>query len=233
MAKAKVFIKNHPQRKEIIKAIVNQEPYSQIAKKYDVSASAVKNFVKDYLAPSVAKEQAKQGREGTKVYLDQIDEITCKCRKLFAACDEWLQDPDDPSKYTLDPRAEELDVVYLEEDDNGRKVRKTDTLDRLLNRVERYLDADVVKVTTKHADPRKLILDTAETMARLLELTARITGDIKEIQGRADLEHVVVPQIVQAIMISTAELPEVQRSLVEGLRRIVDGYHRGIDSQEA
>ena len=56
--------------------------------------------------------------------------------KLFAACDDWLTDPEDPERYDLGPRAEELLVHCWRTGEDGERVRAKAPLSELLRRVE-------------------------------------------------------------------------------------------------
>lgn len=226
------YVENHPKKKQIIAALVKQRPYAEISKEYDIPRASLMNYVKKQLPEKIAKEQTKDAKTCTDIYLDKLDEITTRCQKLFDACDEWLQDPVDSKKYCLDPRDSELYVVYSKkkkEEADGTvsysKERKRELLSKIIERIETDGKMQTYSVHYKIADPRSLILKTADTMRGLLELTAKITGDIKEIQAKADIEHVIVPQIVQSVMICTGQAPEIQKALIERLTGIVDDYH--------
>lgn len=224
------LVETHPKKKKIIEALIKQKPYAEIEKEFDIPRFSLMKYVKKQLPAQIAKEQSKNAQGYVDIYLKQVDEITARCRKLFDACDEWLTDPDDPQKYSLDPRASEISVIY--HPPGEEKQRKSAMLSELIDQLKTNLYVDPVAVRFKTADPRELILKTAESMKGLLELTAKITGDIKEITAKADIEHVIVPRIIQAVMINTGNAPEIQTKLVSSLEGIVDEYHNKIDQIE-
>jgi hypothetical protein len=87
---------------------------------------------------------------------DQIELV----QKLVIACDEWLTDPDDPEKYFLGPRGQEIDITYSEIDpDTGRILpsQRKATLQEMIQAVESK--GYVIRgITNKHSDPRELLL---------------------------------------------------------------------------
>ena len=67
----------------------------------------------------------------------ELETTLRRVNKLFEACDEWLTDPEDPERYDLGPRAEELLVHYWPTGADGRRVRAKAPLSELLERLAR------------------------------------------------------------------------------------------------
>lgn len=148
---------------------------SQIAKKYGLSRQAVTKRVNAMrlmtttvatLAP-VAPLEARTFVETKRTAIDELLEFLIGVKKLYAACTEWLTDANDPEKFDIGPRGEEIWVTYWDaseagEDEDGvrKAVRKKATLQELLRRID---DKGIltIKSETKYADPRELILKTA------------------------------------------------------------------------
>jgi hypothetical protein len=110
---------------------------------------------------------------------DEIDRVFRRLNKLLDACDRWLTDPDDPELYTLDVRDNELDVIYLDYGDltgEGNPKRKRAHLSALLAMIREEGKAEAVKVYSKHADPRDLIIKAAAEIKGQLELIGRLRG---------------------------------------------------------
>ena len=103
---------------------------------------------------------------------------------LFTACDAWLRDPEDPEAYTVEPRAGEVTVVYDEILSDGRKRRGRAKLQTLLNNVNKKRaeksQPEIDLVEAKYADPRKLVLLTAQTLDRHLRMLGDLTGEFKQ-----------------------------------------------------
>jgi len=62
---------------------------------------------------------------------DEFEENLDFARKLRKACVKWLVDPDDPEAFTIDPRANEIDVIYMD-----GVVQRRSTLAELLAKVD-------------------------------------------------------------------------------------------------
>jgi hypothetical protein len=94
-----------------------------------------------------------------------------------------LQDPENPEKYNLLPRAWEIEVIYQEMVPAGDKVKtvtRKALLSSLLGRVSAPLNIDPVTVSYRHTDPRKLLIEAARGIKEQLELLAKIQGTIKD-----------------------------------------------------
>jgi hypothetical protein len=110
--------------------------------------------------------------------MGQLEQALQRVNLLFDACDRWLRDAEDPSRYDVGPRAEEVSVVYVEAGYDGRPVRRKAPLSELLARVE-GLDLTVRLVEVKHSDPRDLLLKTAGRLQGHLELLAKLVGELQ------------------------------------------------------
>jgi hypothetical protein len=138
-------------------------------------------YLKDKLAASAAKVLAKEGDKNGKGLLDRVEAIMTRMQKLYDACDEYLQDPENGEKYYLGPRAHELRVVY--EEPSGKKtVRKKATLDHLIKTLKAK-GKTPLEVSSRYADPRKLIIDTASVLSKQLELIGKITQQLPQEGG--------------------------------------------------
>lgn len=120
--------------------------------------------------------------------INAMNEVTyslSKVRLLMDACDAWLRDAKDPTKYDIGPRANEVIVTYLENDGEGGQVKAQAKLSDLLNRLENG-GMLAIRGETKHADPRELILKTAQetrqTITQAVELVSRI-AEVKAMQA--------------------------------------------------
>jgi hypothetical protein len=111
--------------------------------------------------------------------LEQIDRCLERVNLLFDACDRWLRDPEDPSRYDIGPRAENVKVTYLERGENNTVTRKKATIAELLERLA-GVAPEVRLVETKHSDPRELVLHASKRLEGLSELLARIRGELPE-----------------------------------------------------
>jgi len=181
-------IESHPRRDEILEALLTPGANSeQIQREFGISRKALETFRGKYVT---APMQAMLDRTVGTVPLEtvqrdvmaRLDNLVHKAEKMLAAADAWLEDPNAPGRYNLNPRSHEVDVVYEREvvGANGtRTERRTEKLGKLLADVEGKLGITVVKGETKTADPRKLLLDAVATLKPVVELIGKATGQIR------------------------------------------------------
>lgn len=214
-------VDKHPKKNAIIRDLVNQVPYTQIAGNYGMTVNAVQRYATQKLRMNAAKALAKGQYDGAAL-LARIEDTIVYVQKMYEACNDWLQDPEDHSRYNLDPRAYEHEVIYnwvlTNQDGDERRIRKKANLQELLERAMRE-DEEIIKVESKIADPRKLILDTAQTLNKQLETLAKIAGVVQEVTNvdvNVSVNTVLASTIVQVIQREVDD-PEVVKRIVEGI----------------
>ena len=214
-------VDKHPKKNAIVRDLINQVPYDKIANNYGLTFSSVQRYATGKLRMSAAKALAK-GHYNGEALLARIEDTIVYVQKMYDACNEWLQDPKDHSKYNLDPRAYEHQVIYnwiiTDGEGNDTRIRKKANLQELLERAMRE-DEEIIKVESKVADPRNLVLQTAQTLNKQLETLAKIAGVVQEVT-QVDVNVNVNTQLVSnVIQIIEREVddPELVQRIVEGI----------------
>ncbi len=183
---------SHPQTLEIDRFLAKGDSYRTIARRFTVSESAIKRHVLKCIPIFLEAARAERKRERAIVVEAEVSRVFNRLNKLFDACDLWLTNPDDPALYSLDARAEELTVIYEDGNDltpKGNPKRKRDKLSLLLRRLD-GAGVETLSVTSKHADPRELIVKTAGEIQAKLELFARLQGLFqRDRANESDREH--------------------------------------------
>lgn len=216
----KLEVDQHPKKKEIIKALVNKVSYRKIAERYGISQAALSRYLNNNLVEKATKaKQARDLKDGDMI-VREIQNIMDRCRKMYDACDEWLTDPTNPEKYYLGPRAEEVEVVYIDEVPSGNATKQVKMKKRLYDLLrEVYTGGEVVSLRSKHADPRELLLKTANTLNTQLDLLSKIIGAIKETQVNIIKNPSFIR--VQNILIEvTKDYPEIREKIAKELEKI-------------
>lgn len=224
---------SHPKREEIDRAIAaGIESNRAIASEYSIHVGSLRRHVVNHLPRQVAKareieqEQRSQAivREHNEADETQaaglITELTLfvqRVRLLYDACDAWLRDADDPSKYDIAPRSEDVMVTYLEHVDSRKTVKKKAALSQLLERALRP-DQEVVFVETKAADPRELLLKTFDRLKSQLELVAELEGKLDRRQHVNIEVSVEWVNLRNLIFTTLRAYPEAVQTLAEALR---------------
>ncbi len=114
--------------------------------------------------------------------LKRLQDYEMPLMKMKNACDEWLRDPADDSAYTLEPRGNEINIVYVRLDpETGRATRRKERLDQIVHWIESEQPGlKVLEMQYRHSDPRNLVLQTAREAAKFIELLGRLTGELVE-----------------------------------------------------
>src|SRR5215208_6441836 len=104
-------------------ALLAGTPLRTIADLNGLSHQSLIRHRDNHLPGSLLKSQEAREIADADRLMAELEATFARVNKLFDACDEWLTDPDDPTRYDIGPRAGELMVTY-EERSNGRTVQR-------------------------------------------------------------------------------------------------------------
>jgi len=200
-------------RAAIDEALIAGEPIRRIAAHSGASETALRRHRDRHIPATLARAKQVEERARTTALQAQADrqdaaadaqaldamgelrQLFATVHKLRSACDDWLTDPADPTRYTLEPRADDVQVVYWEADPDGRRRRRKAPASVLLARLA-VSGLEVERWETRHADPRKLLLDAAgqlgeqigllHKLVELADLEARVGELEAHIAGRGE-----------------------------------------------
>lgn len=151
----------------------------RIATRYGVTEAAIRRHKADHIPVSMLVAQEAKAEAHAVDVMEELTRCFVRVNRLFDACDEWLRDADDPEKYDIGPRAGEVLVTYVLRDEEGKPNRRKATLQQLLDRLGES-GFDVAWAETKYADPRDLVLKTADRLRQQTELLAKLLGQLKD-----------------------------------------------------
>lgn len=233
----------HPERVAIDHALVAGEPYRGIARRFAVSDDAVERHAAHHLPALLTKAQQERLSQhaaslGEQAYTQEVTEqahaldVMVELRRcfervtlLFDACDRWLRDPADPSRYDIGPRAEDIQVTYaVGTRKGGVQQREKAALSQLLSRVEEG-GVVVERWETKYADPRELALKTAAQLKAQLELLAKLMGQLDE---RAQVNVLLAPEwlaLRSALFQALAPYPAARQAVAQRLLTLEGGAY--------
>lgn len=234
-------IEQEGHRDEILKMVIDNVPYKDIAAKFGYSKDTVARYVKDKLKREAAIERSKNRKKLTADFSRTMEYLQSLNEKVIEACREWLQKPHS-TKFTLEPRAEEISVIYKrryfdEATETYKEVREEAPLSELIQMIEEEKfgsdktdeDGDKksnlspiekrkpVTLRWKIADPRKLILDALSEARQQIELIAKVTGELNSLADKTDIYGTVVPLIVKAIIDETRGDSELRKKLISAI----------------
>lgn len=207
-----------------------------IARKYAVSRAAVSKRVNRLeLSTTSAVAAPIESQRFVRRSIDAIGQLTHSLGRvnlLLDACDEWLRDPEAPERYDLGPRSSEVQVTYEAEvrTANGSLVtlKRKKPFSELCANLDDGRDEDgarfvgVVKGEYKTADPRELILKSAQEARQTVLAAADLAKMLSDAQMMQQWREVVLDAIGRAAPdVRDAIRAEIQSSLV--LRGLLDG----------
>jgi len=211
-------VEKHPNRLQIEEDLIKGVPVSEIARKYHIRKASIIKYRDDKLPVRLKNaHDLADLRDADKLW-NAIVSITERAKKLYDACDEYLTDPEDPSKYTLDPRAGEIRVIYETIDPaTGRRKSARATLQELIDLVQNDIPLNNIEIKT--TDIKKVLLDTAKVLTNQLELLAKIQGQIKSIQINI-MNNPTFLKFQHAILEATKDVPEVRKKIAHAIKTI-------------
>ncbi len=181
----------HPDRLAVEQALVANESYRNIAERFGTSATALTRHKAEHLPGALVQATKAQQESDAIDVMTELRRCFTRINKLFDACDAWLTDPDDPTRYTLEPRANEVQVIYTEPGPTGKPVHRKAQLATLLERLE---GKTVLYSEIKRADPRELVLRTAAQLESQQEFLAKLIG---QLQQEGTINILVAPEFVR------------------------------------
>lgn len=212
-------IEQHPQRAQIIQALIKGNlSQTEISRRYGVNRQSVNRYLHQNLEGRAAAAALAQDRYlGTKL-LDEIDQVVSRVRKMYDAADSYLRDCKDPTKYDLGPRAADIMVTYVASlSPKGAPILDKETLQNLILKTEK----DCIAISYRIADPRKLLLETANTLTGQLELIARIQGKIKDVVMNVTMSQSLI-RMRDAVVKATEDYPEIREKIIHEIERAAE-----------
>jgi len=164
----------HAQRKDIDLALAGGASNRAIARQWSVTKDAIARHKADHLPKTLTNGIQVAEVVHARNVRAELEKAFHRTNLVLDACHDWLQDPDAPEKYTLDPCAEDLRVTYL--DDADPPKRRKATLAELLERVRGI--ATGIRVESRHSDRAELVLTAVARLRPLIELLARLLGEL-------------------------------------------------------
>ncbi len=154
----------------------SEDTIASIEKLFNISRKTITRHRDKCLASLLSEDKETKEAIVGDVLLKQVNSQIELVSKMIQACDEWLTDPDDPSKYFIGARGDEIDVSFQKVDvDSGRLLpgKEKATLQELIQAIKAPGVYHLLNITNKHADPRDLLLKAITK----LEHTVKMIND--------------------------------------------------------
>lgn len=175
------------------------------------------------IAAEVIRDDQRLASRKLDIY-EELQVLWHRVRMAHDACDEWLRDPENPERYDLGPRAEEITVIYTEPNESGNgSLRRRERLSALLARI-REGGVRPTGLVSYGADHRTMLLAVHDRMAGELELLARLTGQLQP--EKTTVNVLVNPQWIElkaAIVGALDPYPEAKQAVLNAIGRLASG----------
>ncbi len=216
----------HPKRKDIDKSLIHGESNQRIAADYSLTETCVRRHKKEHLAQLLAEaertkknstaqtELARQNEDHQIHALDLLQQLTRQVERanlLSDALDRWLRDPEDLTRYSIDPRAGDISVIYHSPGEDGRPIRRKRRLSEIIGEIE-GAGWIVDHVETKHADPRELLLKASDSIKGQMTLLLSVLDKLYNAQEMEAFQTALLRTIAEAA-------PDVHDAITSALRQ--------------
>ena len=202
-----------------------ENSYAAIAKKYGLTQKMMQRFVRTQLQESLARSLAFDEPERLEAYQDRVTKVQAFLDKIIESCDRYLADPEDPSRYTMMPRADEIKVIWYDE---ATKSNHLDFLDDLLRDL-REGGIDPVRVKIVAPDRYKIMLEALKVAKDAAYDAFQVMQTVKEVKDSADITGVIVPTITNLMLDATVDAPIVRERLMHGMEMLLMQIKTGVD----
>lgn len=227
-------IGKHPKRKEIEAHIISgQMSNSEIARKYGIHRESVARYRDNILLPEILSQQQIVAKE-RQDYADKVkrESITSaeqlfdmiliaveRMNKLSDACDEYLQDPDDPAKYFVGEREDEIWVVGQRLNEDGDWVNVKNRLGDIMKQLSEG-GYRVTRMYTQRTDPRILLIKTAEVLTKQMGTLVEAWARVEETQ-RAYASSPEWKKLTSMLQEIVGLDQSVRQKITQGLERLL------------
>ena len=214
---SKFLIDRHPNKQLIIRDIASGM-YSDesIAQRYGLKDRKAVERYRNKVLPEIMRLTSYRDADGL---LAAITQNIVRVDKMLEGLEKWAVDPDDPNVFSMDPRADEIYVIYTKLFPNGNKISRI----RIKENLQDVIDSSFsdfekagMRLETKKADQRVVLLKAMDTMARNLQLLISARDALAQKNSdesyRANLE-----ELLQIIQTALRPYPEAMEALVNAL----------------
>lgn len=156
----------HKRRATIEAALIRGQSVMSISSQYGIHRNTVTKHKNLHMTFLLAQNDDAMDKLRGEQWLERIQKDMEMVDKMIEACDRELQDPDNPDKYFLGARSDEVFVSYQEILDDGRLLptRKKASLQSLLQDIINADQHSIHTLEIKRADTRELLLKAVSTL---------------------------------------------------------------------
>ena len=193
----------------------------KIAQAHKIATKVERRAERKAFKREVSEVQAEQNlraeAEGGDGLIKIVEQTMQRIQKLFDACDDYLSDPDDPQRYTLAPRAEEI-IVTIEEERSGRTTYEKMTLQEAIDRT----GLNITQARNSSNDPRNLLLNAAKSLQGQMSLLVDFYAEARQQQQVRIQDHPQWPEMVSLWVNALREYPDACEVILDVSQQSLD-----------
>lgn len=218
---AVVDVATHPRRAEIEAAILEGRTLSDVSRAFGLRRVDVDRYVHGQLQLALRDSEIRARLDSVEGLRGRLASHLTRIEKLYDACDEYLTDPDNPGKYYLGPRANEVRVVYYTKGPKGERIKQTAMLDEMLALAGEGVEVGDVRF--EGVNPRRLVIETANTATRQLEVLAKLIDGAAKMETGAPVTTSEAWVQVQQVIVNIVKDDPAMAALMERLEKVAFG----------
>jgi hypothetical protein len=222
-------IDTHPRRAAILKDIEDDRGTdAQIGRRHGISAGTVRQYRQKWVAEVLAQRRAARGMRTVDGLLTKLEEMADRAARNIAAFEEYLKDPNDPTKIWMGLQAEEVVAHYDQDTGEVTKAgapitrRKTTQLSVLIAQMAES-GKSAFEFTVKRDDTRRLYHDAMRLAMEVIDRVAylqKMGGEVKINTSRTEIWSFVMSDILRALMEYQTNMLKVLAQFPEALRAL-------------
>ena len=218
LAMKRYTIDRHPDKDLIIQDIATGM-YSdeRIAERYGLNDRKAVERYRRKILPEIIRLTSYRNTDSL---LAAITKNIVRVDRMLEGLEKWAVDPEDQNVFAMDPRADEIDVIYtLTEVSNMGKIRRTRVKRNLQDVIdEHFLGSESIgiRLETHKADQRVVLLKAMEVMGKNLQLLIDARDAL--INAEDDDSYMKgLEELMQTIQKALKPYPEAMDALVKAL----------------
>jgi hypothetical protein len=181
----------HPRRAEIVekllvRAVTGKPTLRALEQEYAAGKDSFERHIRVCVPATLAAAARVGAIEQGVATAEMLERYVQDAEKVRLACSRWMTDPDNPDCFSLEKRASEVMVIYLEGVQSGTPLRRKKPLQELLALVQQKQGIQIVQTESFGKAPRLVYLELFGKAASLLTLRANLWGEGK---GKSEEER--------------------------------------------
>ena len=219
-------IDRHPDKQLIIQDIASGM-YSdeKIAERYGLRDRKAVERYRNKILPEIIRLTSYRDTDSL---LAAITKNIVRVDRMLEGLEKWAIDPEDQNVYAMDPRADEISVIYTKlvtqktvnaegkVTEKSVRIRLKENLQDVIDRCFSDFEKTGMRLETHKADQRVVLLKAMDVMGKNLQLLINARDVLIRKEG-SDPSMAGIEEMLQVIQTALRPYPEAMEALVRAL----------------